>query len=155
MTVVYVEGDPLLTRQHTLALAHNARGQAETGPLETRLHYQYPAAFAAYRKRCRYQELSAGTLWMWRESLPSLCFLTVRQSPTGAVRARHVEAILLALARDYRLEGIRSLAVAPLASPHEWQRLCVLFDRWLASSSLMCVVYTRYIPGIPGEAQPA
>lgn len=152
MTVVCVEGDPLLTRQHTLAFAHNARGRAETGPLEMRLHYAYPAAFAAYRKRCRGGRVDAGTLWLWRESRPALCFIAARETPVGAVRARYVEAALLLLARDHRLEGVRSLALAPLAPPAEWDALRPLFERWLAASALPCVLYARYLPGVDGEA---
>lgn len=152
MTVAYVEGDPLLTRQHTLAFAHNAGGRAETGPLETRLHYSFPAAFAAYRKRCRAGRVSAGALWLWRESQPALCFVVARETPAGVVRARYVEAALLTLARDYRLEGIRSLALAPLAPLAEWDALLPLFARWLAASALPCVIYRRYLPGVDGEA---
>lgn len=153
MPLVYVAGDPLLTRQHTLALAHNAAGRAETDPLSLRLHYAFPAAFAAYRKRCRAGRVRLGTLWLWRESRPALCFITVHQTPAGAVRARHIEAALLTLARDYRLEGVRSLALAPLAPLPEWHSLRPLFERWLAASALPCVVYTCYLPGVDGEAE--
>lgn len=152
MPLIAVEGDPLLTRQQTLAFAHNARGQAETGALEMRLHYEFPAAFAAYRKRCRAGRVRAGTLWLWRESLPALCFIAARETPVGAVRARYVEAALLLLARDHRLEGVRSLALAPLAPPLEWDALRPLLTGWLAASALPCVLYTRYLPGVDGEA---
>ncbi len=151
MTVVYAEGDPLLTRQHTLAFAHNAAGRAETDPLGLRLHYAFPAAFAAYRKRCRAGRVRPGTLWLWREARPRLCFLVVRETPAGALRVRYVESALLTLARDYRLEGIRSLALAPLAPPAEWGALLPLLTRWLAASALPCVIYTRCIPGADGE----
>lgn len=152
MTVVYVEGDPLLTRQHTLAFAHNAAGRAESDPLALRLHYAFPAAFAAYRKRCRAGRVRAGTVWLWREARPVLCFIAARETPAGALRARYVEAALLTLARDYRLEGVRSLALAPLAPPPEWDSLRPLFAHWLAASALPCVIYTRYLCGVDGEA---
>jgi hypothetical protein len=120
MPLTYIAGDPTLTRAHALAFGYNATGRTEVGDLEMLLLTRYPAAFAAYGKLCRRGRITAGRYWMWRESTPRLVFLVVRETIVGATRLRFVQAAAAqALSCDYSLEGIESLAIAPLGRSGE------------------------------------
>ena len=151
MPITYLSGDPLLTRAQVLAFGHNARGRTEVGTLETELHHRYPAAFATYSKQCRNGGISAGQMWIWRESQPMLGFMVVRASSVGATRLRYVESIALTLARDFRRDHIHSLAIALPASHEEWPHLKPVLDHWLGHSALPVFVYQQYLPGVQAE----
>jgi hypothetical protein len=151
MSITYVSGDPLLTQSQILAFGHNAKGRTEVGIFETLLLNRYPAAFATFGKNCRSGKIKAGSLWIWRETQPALGFMVVRESAVGATRLRYVEAIALGLARDFRLEGIHSIAIAPLGDSLEWPTFKPVLDYWLGQCTLPCVVYERYVPGMYGE----
>jgi hypothetical protein len=131
VTVEYVRGDPLTTDADTLAFGYNALGRVEVEPLITALAATYPQVFASYRKQCHAGRIVAGTYWIWRESQPKLMFMVVRDSPVGASRLRYVQAVALALARDYRQEGIKSLAIAPLGQLHERAEIEKILETWL------------------------
>ncbi len=151
MPVYKVSGDPLLTRAQTLAFAHNLQARVEVGRLETAILDRYPAANAAYRKQCRAKALRAGEYWMWRESAPMLSFMVVRESAVGATRLRYVQSVMLKLARDYRLEGLTSLAIAPLGTALEWADIRNVIDTWLRRTMLPVIVYEVYLPGVQAE----
>ena len=127
-------------------------GRTESGSLEMTLLQQYPAAFSAYRKQCRGDRIQPGTYWLWREARPMLAFLVIRVSSVGATRLRYVEAVSMMLARDYRREGIQSLALAPLGNPYEWPNIKPLVEKWLGPVALPIMVYDTYLPGVPAEA---
>jgi hypothetical protein len=148
---MYVSGDPLVTRAHTLAFGHNLRGRTELGKLETALFHQHPTAFASYTKGCRNQKFRAGDLWLWRESQPLLAFLIIRESSVGATRLRYVQSVMMHLARDYRLEGIKSLAIAPLGVSGEWDEIKLIIHTWLAHVTLPIIVYDHYLPGVQAD----
>lgn len=141
MPLTYIAGDPLLTQQQTLAFGHNVRARMEVSALETRLLDAYPAAFASYRKQCQHGRIQPGDFWVWHESQPKLMFLVIRDSAQGATRRRYVESAVMTLARDYRLYGLESLAVAPLGSGDEWPLLKPVLDYWLAACPLPVMVY--------------
>lgn len=149
--LTFVKGDPLLTRARLLAFGHNERGRTESGDLETQLHTHYPAAFASYSRQCHGGRIKAGTMWTWRESQPALGFMVVRASPVGATRLRYVENIALTLARDYRTEGITSIAIARLGDALEWPHIKPVLVQWLANIALDCTVYEEYLPGVCAE----
>ncbi len=151
MPLTYVSGDPLLTHQQILAFGSNAAGRTETTPLATALLLRYPTAFASYGKQCRQGRIKPGMTWLWYETKPALAFMVVRETPVGATRLRHVEAVLMALARDYRVDNIRSLALAPLGADFEAAAIREVIDRWLAKSSLPVVAYSAYQPGLAAE----
>lgn len=151
MPLSFVSGDPLLTRMQTLAFGHNARAKIEVGPLETCLLDSYPAAFASYRKQCHSGRIQAGDFWIWRESQPHLAYFVIRESAQGAARLRYVESIVMTIARDYRLHGLESLAIAPLGSHDEWPLLKPVLGYWLSACPLPVVVYQRYEAGVVGE----
>jgi hypothetical protein len=151
MPLVYVSGDPLLTQMQTLGFGFNARAAAEVGALETRLVDRYPAAFSSYRKSCGSGRIKPGAIWMWRESRPFLAFLVIRESAQGAARLRFLEAVMMTIARDYRLYGLESLALAPLGSREEWPLLKPVVDYWLTDCPLPVVIYEQYLPGAAGE----
>ena len=67
---------------------------------------------------------------------PTLAFLVVRETPVGATRLRYVESVVMALARDYKIDNLRSLALAPLGADHEAEGIREVLDRWLAKSAL-------------------
>ncbi len=148
MPVQYVTGDPLLTQAQTLAFGHNRAGRNELGELETLLLNRYPAAFSLYRKQCRKGRIPTGTTWFWRETTPFLGFMVVRETPFGATRLRYVQSVMLSLARDFRLEGLKSLALAPLGDALEWQEIRPIMDTWLNHTPLPVIVYETYQPGI-------
>lgn len=151
MPLTYVSGDPLLTRAQMLAFGHNAKGRVELGDFETLLHNRCPAAFSTYSKQCRNGRIKAGTYWLWRDFRPMLIFLTVRDSPVGATRLRYVQSVAIALARDYHLEGIESLAIAPLGEPGEWPEIKLILETWFEKSALPVSVYDDYRPGVQAE----
>ncbi len=141
MPITVVTGDPLITQAQTLAFGFNAKGRIEVGGLETRLYDAYPAAFATFRKQCKGGRIKAGTLWMWRETQFNLLFLVVRESSVGITRIRFVENVLMAIARDYPLYGLTSLAIAPLGNKEERPLLRPLVDYWLKTCPLPVTVY--------------
>lgn len=151
MPLTYVSGDPLLTRQPILAFGSNAAGRTETTPLATALLLRYPAAFASYHKQCRQGRIKPGSTWLWYESKPALAFMVVRETPVGATRLRHVDAVIMALARDYRIENIHAIALAPLGANHELSATKEIIDRWLTKVALSVVAYTGYQPGVDAE----
>jgi hypothetical protein len=151
MPLTYLSGDPLLTRQQILAFGSNAAGRTETTPLAAALFNRYPAAFASYGKLCHQGKIQAGMTWYWYESKPALAFMVVRETPVGATRLRQVDAVIMALARDYRTENIRSVAIAPLGANHENEAIREVLDRWLSKTSLPVTAYTGYQPGAAAE----
>jgi len=151
MPLITVSGDPLLTRAQCLMIGHNAKGRTELGTLETQLLNRYPAAFASYTRLCKQQRLQSGGLWTWRDSQPTLLFAIVRASSVGATRIRYVQSIVMRLARDYRMEGIKSLAIAPLGNPTEWPEVKSVVTYWLRESKLPVVIYERYLPSVQAE----
>lgn len=152
MPLTFVTGDPLLTNAQMLAFGHNAQGRTQTGPLETMLHTRYPAAFASYSKQCRSGRIETGMMWTWRESQPALGFMVVRASSVGATRLRYVENIALSLARDYRRDNIRSIALVRLGGKLEWASIKPVLQRWLGKTELACIVYEDYVPGVQAES---
>lgn len=151
MPLIFVSGDPLLTRAQVLAFGHNARGSTELGILETRLAHLFPAAFATYGKACRNGRIKTGMLWTWRESSPHLGFMVVRETSFGATRLRYVDAIALMIAREYRLHGLTSLAIAPLGSREEWPSIKPVLSQWLDKCPLPVVVYEDYVAEVVAE----
>ncbi|MBI5668164.1 MAG: hypothetical protein HZC41_09170 [Chloroflexi bacterium] len=141
MPLTFVSGDPLQTAAQTLAFGHNARARVEVDPLQMRLLDIYPAAFASFRKQCQHGRIRPGAFWTWRESQPHLLFLVIRETAQGATRLRYIESALMTLARDYRLYGIDSLAIAPVGSAAEWPLLKPVLVHWLAACPLPVEVY--------------
>jgi hypothetical protein len=141
MTLTLVSGDPLQTRAQMLAFGYNVRGRSEVDPLHTVLQFRHPAAFAAFGKQARAGRIKPGMLWVWRESVPYLGFLVIRESSVGPVRLRHVQTVALTLARDYRLEGYTSVAIGGLCAPAELPPLVEVLRYWLEPSALAVEVY--------------
>lgn len=152
MPLTTVSGDPLLTRQQILAFGSNSAGRTESAPLAMALLARYPAAFASYGKLCYQGRIKPGMTWMWRETKPVLAFMVVRETPVGATRLRYVDAVIMALARDYALDTIRSIAIAPLGAEHENEAIGEVLARWLGKSSLPVVAYAGYQPGVAAES---
>ncbi len=141
MTFTRVSGDPLSTSAQVLAFGYNARGRAEVQPLQMALMQRYPAAFSAFGKACRAGRITPGMLWLWRESVPWLGFLVIRESSVGPARTRHAQNVALRLARDYRLEGITSVALAGLCTPEELPPIADAMAYWLARVELEVLLY--------------
>jgi hypothetical protein len=152
MPVTYVTGDPLLTRAQVLAFGYNAKGRTEVGALETQLLDLYPAAFGTFGKQCRNERIKPGTFWIWRESVPQLMFMVVRETSVGATRMRFVESAVMTLARDDRLHNITGMALAQLGDSEEWRALRPVVDYWLKACPLPVVVYDGYARGTHAEA---
>lgn len=151
MPLTYISGDPLLTKQQTLAIGYNARARTETTPLAMELRQRYPTAFVGCHKQIQRGRLSIGGVWLWRESVPLLAFMIVRESSVGATRPRHVDAASLRIVRDYQLEGISSLAIAPLGREEEAASIREALDLLLPQSALPVIVYEHYLPGVAAE----
>lgn len=141
MTVEIVSGDPLQTQAQVLAFGYNAHSRSEVNPLQATLQYRYPAAFAAFGKQCRAGRIAPGTLWIWREAQPWLGFMIVRESSVGPTRLRFVQQIALTLARDYQLDGIRSVAIASLCTPDERAGVHEILMQWLGKINLQVTLY--------------
>ncbi len=153
MPLTIVSGDPLLTRQPMLGFGVNAAGRSETTPLATALYTRYPAAFASYGKQCRQGKIKPGMIWFWRETQPALAFMVVRETPVGATRLRHVEGVILTLARDYKLDNVKGIAIAPLGAPHELDAIREVLDRWLVKPTLPVIAYADYQAGVAAESE--
>lgn len=151
MPLTFLSGDPLLTQQQMLAFGTNAAGRTETSALAAALLPHYPAAFASYAKLCRQERIQPGTIWFWRETKPALAFMVVRDTSVGATRLRYVDAVMMALARDYQRDNIRSIAIAPLGSGHEADDIRITVERWLAKIALPVSLYTEYKAGVAAE----
>jgi hypothetical protein len=151
MPLTILSGDPLLTQQQMLAFGTNAAGRTETTPLAAALLVRYPTAFANYAKLCRQDRIQPGTTWFWRETKPALAFMVVRDTSVGATRPRYVDAVMMALARDYQRDNIRSIAIAPLGAGHEAEDIRMTVERWLAKVALPVTFYDEYRPGVSAE----
>jgi hypothetical protein len=151
MPLAYVSGDPLLTRAQAVVFGCNALGRTENSPFALSVFDQNPAAFSAYRRRCKQGTIQPGRYWLWRDSRPQLVFMAVRASAVGATRLRYVQSAVMALARDYALEGLRSLAVAPLGDRMEWPEIKPIVEAWLGRISLPVIVYEVYTPGVQAD----
>ena len=152
MSLTYLSGDPFLTQQQILGFGINAAGRTETTPLAMALFDRYPAAFATYGKQCRQGKIKPGMIWFWRDTTPGLAFMVVRETPVGATRLRYVEAAIMMLARDYRIENIRSVALAPLGAAHEAEAIREVLTYWLPKSALPVIAYDNYQPGVAAES---
>lgn len=139
--ITFMEGDPLTSDAQTLAVGHNAKGRVELGITETRLMYAHPTAFATYQRRARAGKHSAGGVWLWQEKPRNVLFMIVRESSVGATRLRYVQAIAMMLARDYRLYGIQSLAIAPLGNAYERAEIEGVLATWFRLSALSVCAY--------------
>ena len=155
MIVKTVSGDPLLTGADVLAFAHNARGRTELGALESSLMRAYPAAFATYSKQARHKRLSPGDTLLWHESQPKLLFMVLRETSVGATRLRYVQSAAMQIIRDYKLEGIQSLAIAPLCDAAQWGEVKKVLAQWFNQSKLPVIVYDTYAAGVTADETPA
>lgn len=151
MPVTFVSGDPFLTVAGALAFGHNAKGRTEMDSLANRLLQTYPAAVSAYTRAARRGRCKGGTIYHWAQSVPRLLFLTIRDSSVGATRLRHVQSVLLLLARDYALYNLTSVAIAPLGTAYERAEILLLCENWLQQSRLQTIVYTEYEAGIRAD----
>lgn len=158
MTVAFVKGDIFLSRAQILGFGSNARAATESTPLATNCHDRYPAAFAAFRKQARAGRIHPGDWWVWREAMPWLGLLVVRQDAFGATRPRYVEAVAQTIAVNWQREGLQGIALANLGEPEEWPALRTVLVYWLESISLPVVVYEQHLPGVqakePWDQQP-
>ncbi len=149
--MLYVSGDPRLTRAHILAFGWNALGRSENDPLATALQTRYPTAFASFGKQARQGRIKIGTLWVWRETLPALGFMVVRESPYGTTRLRYVEAVAMTLARDHRRDNIASVALVLPGIAYDASTFRAALDYWLKTVSLPIVVYEQYTPDVRAD----
>ncbi|MCA9904464.1 MAG: hypothetical protein KC547_11455, partial [Anaerolineae bacterium] len=78
---------------------------------------------------------------IWREAQPWLGFMIVRESSVGPTRLRFVQQIALTLARDYQLDGIRSVAIASLCTPDESAGVREILMHWLGKVNLQVMLY--------------
>lgn len=152
MPIRFVSGDPLLTQQQTLAFGFNLRARSEITPLALAVERQWPTAFAAYRKQTKRGRIKAGDVWLWHDTTPKLAFWIVRESSVGATRPRFVYSAGLRTRRDYMLDGVQSLAIAPLGRDHESESIREALSLTLVNAPLDIIVYTDYIAGVFAEA---
>ena len=148
MAITYVQGDIFLSRARVIAFETNAHAASESTPYAAQLADRYPAALATFRKQARAGRIVPGDVWLWREALPGLGLLVVRERGGGALRPRFVEAAAQRIARDWRLLGLAQLALAALGDALEWPGLRPLLEVWLGNCGLPVVVYETLVPGL-------
>jgi hypothetical protein len=123
--------------------------------LAFKLRQQHPAAFAAYEQRCRKGRIRAGKHFLWLDSRPRLLFMAVRESAAGTTRLRYVQSVALTIARDFRMEGITSLAIAPPFNSDQdwmaWDEMKKVLEQWLGPSTLPVVIYDQIMHGIRAD----
>ena len=142
MSITFSTDNPLATSADALALGHNRKGQTELVPMTQQLMRTFPAAFAAYTRRCKKDRQKAGDLFYWTQSTPRLLFLTVRDSSVGATRLRHVQKALMTLARDYRYYNLTSVGIIALGDRYEQAEITPMYETWFSKSDLKVIVYT-------------
>ena len=147
MTLSYVQGDIFLSRAQVIAFGANASAASESTPYATGLADRYPAALAAFRKQARAGRITPGDIWLWREALPGLGLLVVRERGGSATRPRFVEDAAQQIARDWTRLGLDRLALAALGDALEWPALRPVLDYWLGNCGLPVVVYAALVPG--------
>ncbi len=79
--------------------------------------------------------------------------MVIRDSPVGATRLRYVQNIALTIARDYKLLGITSLAIAPLGTVQELPEIKKILETWFSKSDLQVFVYGEYLTGVQAEEE--
>ncbi len=148
MPLSFVRGDIFLSRGRVLVFGANARGGAESDPTFTALLDRYPAALASFRKQARAGRLPPGSAWIWREALPWLALLVVRDRAGSATRPRYLEDAAQQIARDWPRENIHTLALARPGGREEWPALRGVLAEWLDASPLSVVVYEDHLPAV-------
>lgn len=148
MPVFYVQGDIFLSRAQVIAFGANASAASESTPYAADLADRYPAALAVFRKQVRAGRIAPGTVWLWRESLPGLGLLVVRERGGSATRIRYVEDAVQVIARDWPRLGLDRLALAALGDGLEWPILRPVLDYWLGKCGLPVVIYETAVPGL-------
>ena len=151
MPIQYVQGDPFLTKMQTLAFGYNMRAKTENDVIGSALEQRYPAAIATFRKQANSNRIKTGDVWIWTESSPRIALLVVRDSSVGATRSRYVDNAALKLIRDYRLQGIESLAIAPLGREAEIASIKEALNLLMGKCPFPLVVYDKYIAGVQAE----
>jgi hypothetical protein len=152
MSVERVRGDIFLTRAQTLAIGIDSSGRLGTSALFTALHDRCPVFVSECRKQGRAGILKPGAVWFWREAVPWVAGLVVRDTPQGATRLRYVDAAMLTLHRNREQEGLLSLAVMRLGDDTEWPAVRHIVETYLGQLGMPTVIYEDYLPGIAAEA---
>jgi hypothetical protein len=148
MPIFYVQGDIFLSRAQVIAFGANASAASESTPYAAPLADRYPAALAAYRKQVRAGRIAPGSVWLWREALPGLGLLVVRERGGSATRIRYVEDAVQTIVRDWSRLGLDRLALTALGDRLEWPTLRPVLDYWLGNGRLPVVVYETATPGV-------
>lgn len=118
---VFTAGDIFSAPTHAIGLGLSANGRLDVSPLHTTLQDRFPVFASDYRRRGRAGLLTAGRVWVWRDSQPWVVALIVRETPPGAARLRYVEACLLYLYHNWQREGLRDLALARFIEGPDWE----------------------------------
>jgi hypothetical protein len=153
MSVESVRGDVFLTHMQVIGIGIDSAGRLGTSALYTALHDRCPVFVSECRKRGRAGALAPGSVWIWREAVPWVAGMVVRETPQGATRLRYVEAAMLNLYRSREQEGLLSLAVMRLGDDTEWPAVRRIVEAYLDQLELPAVIYEDYVPGIAAEAQ--
>ncbi|MBN1680969.1 MAG: hypothetical protein JW966_11830 [Anaerolineae bacterium] len=140
MSVAAVQTPLFQAHAQALAVGLNAAGRVEVSPLFTTLSDRYPVFISDFQKRGRAGTLAPGQVWVWRESLPWLVGLCIRETPQGATRMRYVESALLNLRHNWQIEGLTSLALAPLAEGSDWRLMRDMIEYYLGPLELAVTV---------------
>ena len=144
MSITFTRGDIRKTKAQTLMLGLNARGQVEVNPLETALRDQFPVFYSDYRRLGRTGALIPGEWWFFREAKPWLLGAVLRDGPNSSTRLRHLEQVLITLRRDWQREGLKSLAIAPLASGPEAAPIRALIVDYLKDGPIPVEFYEAF-----------
>jgi hypothetical protein len=146
-----VQGDIFMTRAQAIAIGIDAAGRLGTSALYTALHDRCPVFVSDCRKHGRAGTLTPGSIWTWREAVPWVIGLVVRETPQGATRLRYVEAAMHNLYRNREKEGLLSLAVLRLGDDMEWASVRGIVEVYLDHLALPALIYEDYLPGIAAE----
>jgi hypothetical protein len=152
MSLRFVQGDIFLTRAQVIATGIDAVGRLGASALHTALRDRCPVFVSECRKQGRAGTLTPGMVWIWREGVPWVAGMVVRETPQGATRLRYVEAAMLNLCKIQEREGLLSLAVMRLGDDAEWPAVRHIVEAYLDQLALPAVIYEEYLPGIAAEA---
>lgn len=151
MSVRFVRGDIFLTRAQAIAVGLSANGRLEVSSLHTTLQDRWPVFVSEYHRRGRAGTLPPGSIWTWREGQPWLLAAIIRETPPGAARLRYIEAVLLNLYKNWRYEGLLTLAMMRLGDDQEWASARDMAAHYLNLMALPVVIYEEFLPGVEAE----
>ncbi len=152
-----VKGDILLTGAQAIAHGVAPNDHFDRG-LALSLRERYPAMAKDFRHFCRFENPSAGEVWMWGTVNRFRIFNLMTQEPAktnegrpGRASITHVNHCLKELVKMVKEENITSLALPKLATGYgalDWENVLPEIENRLGVLDIPIYVYSTYQKGV-------